>query len=55
MIRAAVDLGYYQELREATHNGIAAATGLAETTVGEHLRKIEANVFSSLHVGVADH
>lgn len=52
---AAVDLGYYQEPREATHNEIAAATELSETTVGEHLRKIEASVFSSLHVGIADH
>jgi DNA-binding CsgD family transcriptional regulator len=54
VLRAAVDLGYYQEPREATHDEIAAATGLSETTVGEHLRKIEATVFSSLHVGSTD-
>ncbi len=54
VLRAAVDLGYYQEPREATHDEIAAATGLSETTVGEHLRKIEATVFSSLHVGATD-
>ncbi|WP_436348416.1 helix-turn-helix domain-containing protein [Natronorubrum sp. FCH18a] len=53
VLRTSVDLGYYQEPREATHNEIAAATDLAETTVGEHLRKIEATVFSSLHVGAA--
>jgi predicted DNA binding protein len=54
VLRAAVDLGYYREPREATHDEIAAATGLSETTVGEHLRKIEATVFSSLHVGATD-
>nr|WP_275039294.1 helix-turn-helix domain-containing protein [Halococcus salifodinae] len=54
VLRVAVDLGYYQEPREATHDEIAAATGLSETTVSEHLRKIEATVFSSLHVGTTD-
>ena len=54
VLEAAVDLGYYQEPREATHDEIAATVGLAETTVGEHLRKIEASVFSSLHVGTTD-
>ncbi|WP_458208585.1 helix-turn-helix domain-containing protein [Haladaptatus sp. NG-SE-30] len=54
VLRVAVDLGYYQEPREATHDEIAASTGLSETTVGEHLRKIEATVFSSLHVGATD-
>ncbi|WP_313691765.1 helix-turn-helix domain-containing protein [Halorarum halobium] len=54
VLEAAVDLGYYREPREATHNEIAAATGLSETTVGEHLRKIEAAVFSSLRVGATD-
>ena len=54
VLRAAVDIGYYQEPREATHDEIAAVTGLSETTVGEHLRKIEATVFSSLHVGNTD-
>ncbi|CQR52507.1 helix-turn-helix domain-containing protein [Haloferax massiliensis] len=54
VLRVAIDLGYYREPREATHHEIAAATGLAGTTVGEHLRKIEATVFSSLHVGTSD-
>ena len=54
VLETAVALGYYREPREATHDEIAAATGLAETTVGEHLRKIEATVFSSLHVGATD-
>ncbi|OTF01798.1 helix-turn-helix domain-containing protein [Halorubrum sp. SD683] len=55
VLEAAVYLGYYQEPREATHNEVAAATGLSESTVGEHLRKIEATVFSSLHIDAIDH
>ncbi|WP_247003254.1 helix-turn-helix domain-containing protein [Halosolutus gelatinilyticus] len=54
VLEAAVDLGYYREPREATHDEIAAAIGLSETTVGEHLRKIEATVFSSLNIGATD-
>ncbi|WP_425607572.1 helix-turn-helix domain-containing protein [Natrinema zhouii] len=54
VLREAVNLGYYQEPREAIHAEIAAATELSETTVGKHLRKIEAAVFSSLHVGATD-
>ena len=54
VLQAAITLGYYQEPRKATHDEIAAVTGLSETTVGEHLRKVEATVFSSLHVGATD-
>ncbi|WP_313693624.1 helix-turn-helix domain-containing protein [Halorarum halobium] len=54
VLRVAVDLGYYREPRGATHEEIASVTGLSGTTVGEHLRKIEATVFSSLHVGGTD-
>lgn len=54
VLRAAITLGYYQEPRKATHDEIAAVAGLSETTVGEHLRKVEATVFSSLHVGATD-
>jgi predicted DNA binding protein len=54
VLRVAVALGYYREPREATHDDIAATTGVSETTVGEHLRKIESTVFSSLHVGATD-
>ncbi|QLG26019.1 hypothetical protein HUG10_08815 [Halorarum halophilum] len=49
-----VVVGPHELVVLATHNAIAAATGLSETTVGEHLRKIEATVFSSLHVGTTD-
>lgn len=44
----------FWEPREATHDEIAAAAGLSETTVGAHLRKIEAGVFSSLYIGATD-
>nr|WP_255666400.1 helix-turn-helix domain-containing protein [Haladaptatus sp. DYF46] len=54
VLQAAITLGYYQEPRKATHDEIAAVTGLSETTVGEHLRKVEATVFSSLHVRATD-
>ncbi|WP_423747277.1 helix-turn-helix domain-containing protein (plasmid) [Haladaptatus sp. SPP-AMP-3] len=54
VLRAAITLGYYQEPRKATHDEIAAVAGLSETTVGEHLRKVEATVFSSLHMGATD-
>lgn len=54
VLQAAITLGYYQEPRKATHDEIAAVAGLSETTVGEHLRKVEATVFSSLHVGGTD-
>ncbi|MFH5801770.1 helix-turn-helix domain-containing protein [Haladaptatus sp. CMAA 1911] len=54
VLQAAIALGYYQEPRKATHDEIAAVTELSETTVGEHLRKVEATVFSSLHVGATD-
>ncbi len=50
VLSAATDLGYYQEPRNTTYKDIAEATGLSETTVGEHLRKIEAIVFSSLQI-----
>ena len=54
VLRVAITLGYYCEPRGTTHAEIAAATELSETTVGEHLRKIEATVFSSLHIGTTE-
>ena len=53
VLSAAVDLGYYREPRGATQEEVAEATGLSETTVGEHLRKVESAVFSSLQVGTS--
>jgi hypothetical protein len=48
VLAAAVDVGYYRAPREATHEEVAQAVGLAPSTVGDHLRKIEASVFESI-------
>ncbi|MDS0259414.1 helix-turn-helix domain-containing protein [Haloarcula sp. S1CR25-12] len=46
VLETAIEHGYYANPREATHEDIAAALGCSPSTVGEHLRKIEARVFS---------
>jgi len=46
VLETALELGYYTDPREATHTDIAAALDCSPSTVGEHLRKIEARVFS---------
>lgn len=48
VLQAAVDCGYYTNPRTATHEDIAATVGIAPTTVGDHLREIEARVFGTL-------
>ncbi|WP_135306463.1 helix-turn-helix domain-containing protein [Haloarcula amylovorans] len=48
VLAAAVDVGYYRAPREATHKDVAEAVGLAPSTVGDHLRKIEARVFEAI-------
>lgn len=48
VLDAATALGYYRNPREATHQDIAAEIGVSPGTVGEHLRKIEARVFTQL-------
>ncbi|MDS0282632.1 helix-turn-helix domain-containing protein [Haloarcula onubensis] len=48
VLAAAVDVGYYRAPREATQEDVAEAVGLAPSTVGTHLRKIEAKVFEAL-------
>jgi hypothetical protein len=48
VLAAAVDLGYYDDPRAATHEDIAAAVDAAPSTVGEHLRKVESRVFGQL-------
>ncbi|MFC5971648.1 helix-turn-helix domain-containing protein [Halomarina salina] len=47
-LQAALEVGYYQVPREATHEDIARELGLTGGTVGEHLRKIEATVLSAI-------
>lgn len=41
-LRAAIDLGYYEQSSEATHADVAEALGCASSTVSEHLKKAEA-------------
>lgn len=47
VLTTAVDLGYYENPRAATQAEVGAALSLAPGTVGDHLRTIEAHVFSS--------
>ncbi|WP_276280359.1 helix-turn-helix domain-containing protein [Halorussus caseinilyticus] len=48
VLEAAVEEGYYSAPRRATHEDVARAVGIAPTTAGEHLRKIEERVFGAL-------
>lgn len=48
VLDAALDLGYYDVPRGATHRDIAERLGLSVGTVSEHLQKIESRVFESL-------
>ncbi|MDY6819184.1 MAG: helix-turn-helix domain-containing protein [Halobacteriales archaeon] len=48
ILDVATDLGYYDVPRQATHEDIAKETGLAASTVSEHMQKIEARAFSAL-------
>lgn len=48
VFRTAVDLGYYEIPRRATHENIANELECAPSTVDEHLRKAESRVLSAL-------
>lgn len=48
ILEAAVDLGYYEVPRRTTHDEIATEVGLSAGTVGEHLRKVEGKVLSTV-------
>jgi hypothetical protein len=48
VLDVALDLGYYEVPRRATHRDIAERMDLSVGTVGEHLQKIEARVFGGL-------
>lgn len=48
ILDAAVEAGYYEVPRHATHEDVAATVGISTTTVGEHLRKIEARILSEV-------
>lgn len=47
-LRAAVDAGYYEVPRRATHADVAETLDRTGGTVGEHLRKIEAAVLTAI-------
>lgn len=46
VLEVALDLGYYDTPRRTTHEDIAATLDTTPSTVGEHLRKVEAQVLS---------
>ncbi len=46
VLETAIDRGYYANPREATHDDLGDALDCSPSTVGEHLRKIEARVFA---------
>lgn len=48
ILEAAVELGYYEVPRQATHGDVAREVGVSAGTVGEHLRKVEGEVLSTL-------
>lgn len=48
VLQTAVDIGYYDVPKRATHQDIANELGCATSTVDEHLRKAESTVFLSL-------
>lgn len=47
-IRAAVELGYYEIPRTATHEDVAGAIGCAPSTAAEHLQKAESKLLRSV-------
>lgn len=47
----ALDLGYYEIPREASHEDVADAIGCAPSTAAEHLRKAETKVLRSVLAG----
>lgn len=46
VLSVAVDCGYYESPREATHDDLAAELGISASAVGRHLQRIESKVFS---------
>jgi hypothetical protein len=51
VVTAALELGYYDSPRRATHEAVAERVGLAPVTVTEHLQKAETRVFTALFDG----
>lgn len=51
VVTAALEVGYYEEPREATVADVAAATDCTASTAAEHLRKAEASVMERAAAG----
>ncbi|WP_132058146.1 helix-turn-helix domain-containing protein [Halorussus amylolyticus] len=51
VLEVALELGYYEDPRRATHEDLAGELGVSPGTVGEHLRKIESRVFGQFARG----
>ena len=47
-VQAALELGYYDVPREASHEDVASAIDCAPSTAAEHLRKAESKVLQSI-------
>jgi predicted DNA binding protein len=47
-LQAAVEAGYYQIPRESIHREIADDLGCSKSVVGQHLRRVEAALVSSV-------
>ncbi len=54
VLRVAVEEGYYEEPRQVTYEDIAARLDCSAGTVGQHLRRIEARLMSTLISGYAE-
>lgn len=48
VLQAAAELGYYRIPREATHEEIAEELGCSKSVVGQHLRRVESALVSSV-------
>ncbi|WP_226004094.1 helix-turn-helix domain-containing protein [Natrinema salinisoli] len=51
VLRVAVEEGYYEEPRQVTYEDIASQLDCSTGTVGQHLRRIEARLMSTLVAG----
>ncbi|SER15781.1 helix-turn-helix domain-containing protein [Natrinema salaciae] len=51
VLRVAIEAGYYEEPRQVTYEEIAARLDCCAGTVGQHLRRIEARLMSTLAIG----
>ncbi|WP_254761851.1 helix-turn-helix domain-containing protein [Natrinema marinum] len=54
VLRVAVEEGYYEEPRQVTYEDIAARLDCSAGTVGQHLRRIEARLMSTLITGESE-